>query len=166
MASGLRSVWASRMLRGSSKGVSRMADGLSRAYAGTSRLDKMLKAGTRPESPTTARELDFDDEDVSASPKAPRQGATAEATQGSSGADVPPPQPPRPLDPRKQAENTLREAFPTIDVSVIKAVLMASDWRLEPAFNALLSRFRPPPPWRLRAMADSTRHVGSGRAGR
>jgi hypothetical protein len=49
-----------------------------------------------------------------------------------------PPKPPRPLSPQQQAENTLKEAFPSIDAAVVKAVLRASGGRVEPAFNALL----------------------------
>lgn len=49
-----------------------------------------------------------------------------------------PPKPPRPLSPQQQAENTLKEAFPTIDASVVKAVLVASGWDVERAFHALL----------------------------
>lgn len=87
----------------------------------------------RPESPTTARPMDFDDEPqetgvISSSPVA-AQPAAAEAA---------PPQPPRPLNPREQSENTLREAFPSIEPGVIKAVLTASNWNVERAFNALL----------------------------
>lgn len=52
--------------------------------------------------------------------------------------EVPPPKPPRPLAPEQQAENTLKEAFPSIDAAVVKAVLRASGGRVEPAFNALL----------------------------
>jgi hypothetical protein len=52
--------------------------------------------------------------------------------------DMPPPKPPRPLSPQQQAENTLKEAFPSIDAAVVKAVLIASGGRVEPAFNALL----------------------------
>jgi hypothetical protein len=55
--------------------------------------------------------------------------------------DAPPSKPPRPLSPHQQAENTLREAFPSIDVAVVKAVLSASGGRVEPAFNALLGMF-------------------------
>lgn len=65
----------------------------------------------------------------------------------------PPAKPPRPLNPREQAEQTLREAFPTIDPGVIRAVLTASGGQLEPAFNALLemtdpdaAQREPPPP--------------------
>lgn len=89
----------------------------------------------RPESPTTARELDFDDE--------PQETGTATggshpAAVGQLDEDVGPPKPARPLSPRQQAENTLREAFPTIDAAVVKAVLTASGGKVEPAFNALL----------------------------
>ena len=54
--------------------------------------------------------------------------------------DEPPAKPPRPLSPQQQAENTLREAFPSIDAAVVKAVLTASGGRVEPAFNALLGK--------------------------
>lgn len=39
---------------------------------------------------------------------------------------------------RQRAEETLKEAFPTIDASVVKAVLVASGWNVERAFHALL----------------------------
>lgn len=51
-----------------------------------------------------------------------------------------PAKPPRPLSPQQQAENTLKEAFPSIDAAVVKAVLRASGGQVEPAFNALLGR--------------------------
>ncbi|KAH9882221.1 hypothetical protein J1614_001393 [Plenodomus biglobosus] len=104
------------------------------------------------ESPTTARELDFDDDDdaptasahdAAASPppasKSPKPGVrfNEEATE------IPPPKPPRPVDPQVQAQNTLIEAFPDIDNNVIKAVLVASGGKVEPAFNALLSMSDP-----------------------
>ena len=54
--------------------------------------------------------------------------------------DVAPPKPPRPADPVQQAENTLKEAFPTIDAAVVRAVLRASGGSVEPAFNALLGK--------------------------
>jgi CUE domain len=66
--------------------------------------------------------------------------------------EVPPAKPPRPVSAREQAENTLKEAFPTIEVSVVKAVLAASGGQVEPAFNALLgmtdpdAQQEPPPP--------------------
>ena len=55
--------------------------------------------------------------------------------------DEAPPKPPRPLSPQQQAENTLKEAFPSIDAAVVKAVLRASGGRVEPAFNALLGKY-------------------------
>lgn len=42
-----------------------------------------------------------------------------------------------------QAQNTLIEAFPDIDTTVVKAVLVASGGKVEPAFNALLSTWLP-----------------------
>ncbi|MCJ1390439.1 ubiquitin-binding protein cue5 [Xylographa bjoerkii] len=99
------------------------------------------KVNGPPESPTTARELDFDDEDLSASPK-PAKPTTGSSPLPAYGAqeDVAPLQPPRPLSPRQQSENTLREAFPSIDAAVVKAVLTASGGQLEPAFHALLGK--------------------------
>ena len=44
----------------------------------------------------------------------------------------------RPVKPQQDAEATLKEAFPNIDVAVVKAVLTASGGKVEPAFNALL----------------------------
>lgn len=49
-----------------------------------------------------------------------------------------PPKPPRPVSEQQQNEITLKEAFPTIDAAVVKAVLIASGGKVEPAFNALL----------------------------
>lgn len=57
--------------------------------------------------------------------------------------EAPPAKPPRPLNPREQAEQTLIEAFPTIEKSVVRAVLTASGGQLEPAFNALLEMTDP-----------------------
>ncbi|KAI9819406.1 MAG: ubiquitin-binding protein cue5 [Thelocarpon impressellum] len=97
-----------------------------------------------PESPTTARELDFDDDihdsgAPSTTPSAlPEANAAVATPTPGSGVDVAPPKPPRPMNPQQEAEATLREAFPAIDAAVVKAVLMASGGRVEPAFNALL----------------------------
>ncbi|KAL1964311.1 hypothetical protein VTN77DRAFT_7131 [Rasamsonia byssochlamydoides] len=97
-------------------------------------------SNSNPESPTTARPLDFDDE-----PQETGVTTTPET-------EVPPPKPPRPLSPRQQAQNTLKEAFPTVDAAVIKAVLTASDYNVERAFHALLGMTDPsaqeelPPP--------------------
>lgn len=94
-----------------------------------------------PESPTTARPLDFDDEPQEAG------GAGAQTVEGAPGLSknegTAPPKPPRPMDPREQATNTLKEAFPSIETSVIKAVLAASGYQVEPAFNALLGKSSP-----------------------
>ena len=51
---------------------------------------------------------------------------------------APPPKPPRPLTEAQKNEMILKEAFPSVDDTVIKAVLRASSGRVEPAFNALL----------------------------
>ncbi|KAL8854690.1 MAG: hypothetical protein Q9221_000472 [Calogaya cf. arnoldii] len=95
-----------------------------------------------PASPTAARELDLNDEhyDRTASPAQPR------ADHASQFEDAAPPKPPRPAKPNpvKQAENTLKEAFPSIDIAVIKAVLRASGGNVEPAFNALLGTVHQP----------------------
>ncbi|KAL2076124.1 hypothetical protein VTL71DRAFT_1067 [Oculimacula yallundae] len=120
-----------------------------------------VKGPTGAESPTTARPLEMDDDDVQESgnlgndaPAVSRQ-ATVE--------DEAPPKPPRPLSPQQQAENTLKEAFPSIDAAVVKAVLMASGGRVEPAFNALLGMSDPdavreptPPPQPPRPAAPRT----------
>jgi len=47
------------------------------------------------------------------------------------------------MSPQAQAEATLIEAFPGIDTKVVKAVLVASGGKVEPAFNALLSMSDP-----------------------
>lgn len=80
--------------------------------------------------------MDFDDE--------PQESGVTSATSAANtqtATDTPPaapPKPPRPLSPREQSENTLKEAFPSIDAGVIKAILNASNWNVERAFNALL----------------------------
>lgn len=92
-----------------------------------------------PESPTTARPLDFDEEDT-ARPASP---TPTPAPNPPPKDDYPPQKPPRPVSAREQAENTLKDAFPTIDPSVIRAVLSASGGSVEPAFNALLEMTDP-----------------------
>ncbi|MCJ1355081.1 MAG: ubiquitin-binding protein cue5 [Icmadophila ericetorum] len=99
-----------------------------------------------PESPTTARELDFDDEPLDVPPTPQKQQTnpgTETSTSISAHEATAPPQPPRPLSPRQQAENTLKEAFPNIDAAVVRAVLTASGGQVEPAFNALLGMSDP-----------------------
>ncbi|KAL6715038.1 ubiquitin-binding protein cue5 [Lecanora helva] len=109
------------------------------------------KSEERPESPTTARALDFDDEPLDTPASPPKTSTTSTTPQPGSGEDEAPPKPPRPLSPQQQAENTLKEAFPSIDATVVKAVLRASGGKVEPAFNALLGMSdpdaaEPPPP--------------------
>ncbi|EUC33773.1 hypothetical protein COCCADRAFT_95079 [Bipolaris zeicola 26-R-13] len=112
------------------------------------------KANTEkpPESPTTARELDFDDDnDAPAASAAEHTGSPPPASKSpkpgvrfnEEATEIPPQKPPRPVDPQVQAQNTLIEAFPTVDSNVIKAVLVASGGKVEPAFNALLSMSDP-----------------------
>lgn len=52
--------------------------------------------------------------------------------------EAPPTKPPRPLTEAQKNESILKEAFPSVDNGVIKAVLRASGGQVEPAFNALL----------------------------
>ncbi|KAE8147246.1 hypothetical protein BDV25DRAFT_160742 [Aspergillus avenaceus] len=91
-----------------------------------------------PESPTTARPLDFDDE-----PQESGVTAVSPISNQHVATEVAPPKPPRPLSPQQQAETTLKEAFPSIDVSVVRAVLVASNWDVERAFHALLGMTDP-----------------------
>jgi hypothetical protein len=95
-----------------------------------------------PESPTTAREPDFEDDHQESATPQPEQ-VTSPPKQVSFQEEAPPPKPPRPLSPKAQAEATLIEAFPSIDAKVVRAVLVASGGKVEPAFNALLSMSDP-----------------------
>lgn len=52
----------------------------------------------------------------------------------------PPAKPPRPQTEAQKNETILKEAFPGVELGVIKAVLRASGGRVEPAFNALLGK--------------------------
>ena len=100
-------------------------------------------SGVPPESPTTARPLDFDEDSQDAGTPHTAQTESTNVQRPGSRADAPPAKPPRPLSAREQAENTLKDAFPTIDASVVKAVLTASGGQVEPAFNALLGMSDP-----------------------
>lgn len=98
-----------------------------------------------PESPTTARPLEMDDDDVQEPvPDATQQGLEAPASTDASQishsqpSEATPPKPPRPATATQNNEGMLKEAFPGVDNAVIKAVLRASGGRVEPAFNALL----------------------------
>lgn len=109
------------------------------------------------ESPTTARPLDLDDDDVQESGVLGEDGHTTSTTTPAQNApattpnplaatvedDGPPPpaKPPRPQSEAQQNEAMLKEAFPGVEANVIKAVLVASSGRVEPAFNALLRMY-------------------------
>ncbi|KAL6245248.1 ubiquitin-binding protein cue5 [Rhinocladiella similis] len=109
-----------------------------------------------PESPTTARPLDFDSDQETGTISTPTKTSKPETLPTLPPKDdpAPPAKPPRPLSPREQAEITLKEAFPSIDANVVRAVLSASGGNVEPAFNALLgmsdpdSQREPEPPAR------------------
>lgn len=111
------------------------------------------------ESPTTARPLEMDDDDVQDTSVVADDGAGAKTgiatrpatsttpattTPGGepkaqvSSTEAAPPKPPRPVTEVQKNEMILKEAFPTVDGNVIKAVLRASGGKVEPAFNALL----------------------------
>lgn len=83
--------------------------------------------------------------------------------QQDSGDDVAPPKPPRPANPLQQAEDTLKEAFPSIDSSVVRAVLRASGGNVEPAFNALLGLSLPTRPRMIQSCLHGPRDVRPGR---
>lgn len=88
----------------------------------------------------------MDDDDVQDTPVASGEQPTATAAQpvaAGTETEQRPPKPPRPLNPQQEAENTLKEAFPGVEAAVIKAVLIASGGRIEPAFNALLGMTDP-----------------------
>ena len=110
-----------------------------------------------PESPTTARPLEMDDDDVQETgvlgeetptkPNAPATGITtvsATAATPAVGEEVAPPKPPRPVTEEQKNQQILKEAFPSIDDGVIRAVLRASGGRMDPAFNALLGEITVP----------------------
>ncbi|CZT40112.1 related to CUE5 Protein containing a CUE domain that binds ubiquitin, which may facilitate intramolecular monoubiquitination [Rhynchosporium secalis] len=126
--------------------------------------NSQVKSPSGAESPTTVRPLEMDDDDVQDLGTLGNDASTA--SKQATVEDEAPAKPPRPLSPQQQAENTLKEAFPSIDAAVVKAVLMASGGRVEPAFNALLGMSDPdavreptPPPQPPRPTAP--RAVGS-----
>ena len=98
-----------------------------------------------PESPTTVRPLEMDDDDVQETGILGEDGtiakeATKDDIRASATASEPaaPPKPPRPLTEEQKNITTLKEAFPNVEETIVKAVLTASGGRIEPAFNALL----------------------------
>ncbi|TQV91702.1 CUE domain-containing protein [Cordyceps javanica] len=132
----------------------------------TTETDKPPKptVGDVPESPTTARPLEMDDDDVQdtsivahdamATPTKTATGTKPTAPEGQASvgqahpdalaeSEAPPAKPPRPMSEDQKNEIILKEAFPSVDQSVIKAVLRASGGKVEPAFNALLEMTDP-----------------------
>lgn len=60
--------------------------------------------------------------------------------EGAAEAEAPaPPKPARPLSPFAEKQLILTEAFPSIEVNVVRAILIAAQGQLDPAFNGLLS---------------------------
>ncbi|EZF29665.1 hypothetical protein H109_03685 [Trichophyton interdigitale MR816] len=101
--------------------------------------------GLNPESPTTARPLDFDDEpqetgltSANTTSRSSSQLNLAANMQNQSQG-----QPPRAPNPYQRIIDDLKEAFPNIDAPVVKAVVVASDGNVERAFNALLGMSDP-----------------------
>lgn len=78
--------------------------------------------------------------DTNTATTAPTTESTSTPAAGKDGDDAPPAKPPRPLTETQKNEMILKEAFPSVDINIIKAVLSASAGRVEPAFNALLGR--------------------------
>ncbi|KAF3480279.1 CUE domain-containing protein 5 [Arthroderma uncinatum] len=104
---------------------------------------KKTSAGSiNPESPTTARPLDFDDEPqesgLASAPISSRSSSQLNLANQAAGM-----QSQRPSNPHQKITEDLREAFPNIDAPVIKAVVVASDGNVERAFNALLGMSDP-----------------------
>jgi hypothetical protein len=111
------------------------------------------------ESMTTREEMDFEDNDheqetgrvsplghettTSSKPVKTSPSPKPRVSFQDVNDEIPPTKPPRPQSPQQQAEHTLIEAFPSIDAKVVRAVLMASGGKVEPAFNALLGMTDP-----------------------
>lgn len=123
----------------------------------TDQTQPLSPSSNKQESVTTREEMDFDDneheqETGRVSPlghetankpadKAPSPKPRVSFQEQNE--EIPPTKPPRPQSPQQQAENTLIEAFPSIDTKVVQAVLAASGGKVEPAFNALLGMTDP-----------------------
>ncbi|KAM5436510.1 ubiquitin-binding protein cue5 [Microsporum ferrugineum] len=102
---------------------------------------KKAPAGTiNPESPTTARPLDFDDEPQETGLTSINSRSSSQLNLASQAAGM---QSQRPPNPHQRIIDDLKEAFPNIDGPVIKAVVVASDGNVEKAFNALLGMSDP-----------------------
>ncbi|KAI1165455.1 hypothetical protein F5B18DRAFT_611067 [Nemania serpens] len=107
--------------------------------------DRPISLVAAPESPTTVRPFEMDDDDVPETGVLNTSATTAPSTNTTteSAKDLPPTQPPRLPTTQQKNEQILKEAFPTIDAAVIRAVLIASSGQIDPAFNALLGMSDP-----------------------
>lgn len=98
----------------------------------------MDDGSTKPTAPSTGAAA------AAEAPKAaPAPSATSPVPAPTVSDETPPPKPPRPMTEQQKNEAILKEAFPGIEASVIKAVLTASGGRIDPAFNALLAMSDP-----------------------
>ncbi|PHH69137.1 hypothetical protein CDD80_6983 [Ophiocordyceps camponoti-rufipedis] len=89
----------------------------------------------------------MDDDDVQETGVVGEDGSarqTAPATTAAPETSASPPQPPpKPVNQTEQNIVTLKEAFPSVDETVVRAVLRASGGKVEPAFHALLEMTDP-----------------------
>ena len=93
--------------------------------------DKETKTSTTEENATkTTSDTKPDTKDVG--------GDKLDNKLNKSGDENAPPPPPRPISPVTQITKDLKDAFPNIEDKYITAVLVASEGKLDPAFNALL----------------------------
>lgn len=102
--------------------------------------DKETQASTTEES-TTKTTLDTkpDTKDVGGDKLSNKLDNKLDNKSGDkSGEEDAPPPPPRPISPVTQITKDLKDAFPNIEDKYITAVLVASEGKLDPAFNALL----------------------------
>ena len=101
------------------------------------------------ESATTREEMDFDDNEPEQetgrvspigheSSSLNKPATSSKRVSFQEPMEAPPAKPPRPMSPRSQTENFLIEMFPSVDLKLVKTILIASDGKREPAVNALL----------------------------
>ncbi|KAI0837329.1 hypothetical protein F5Y06DRAFT_86873 [Hypoxylon sp. FL0890] len=111
--------------------------------------NKANPSATAPESPTTVRPFEMDDDDIQETGVLgddnahPTTTTSTNTNQPTATEETAPPKPPRPVTEQQKNEMILKEAFPNIELVVIKAVLTASGGQIDPAFNALLGMSDP-----------------------
>ena len=71
------------------------------------------------------------------------EAASAPAAAVAPAAEAAPPKPPRPMTEQQKNVQTLKDAFPGVDIAVVRAVLTASRGNIEAAFHALLEMTDP-----------------------